>query len=77
MRAAPSVKDAGSGRSKRAGFALEATLLLLVIFTIIVLAGLSAVISLARSSDADYRGARPSHDADDRRHRSTGLTDRL
>lgn len=64
MHAAPLVKDAGSGRSKRAGFALEATLLLLVMFTIIVLAGLSAVTSLARSSDADYRGARASYAAE-------------
>ena len=48
----------------RRGFALETTLLLLVMFTIIVLAGLSAVTSLARSSDADYRGARVSYAAE-------------
>ena len=64
MYAARSVKNVRSGRSKRAGFALEATLLLLVMFTIIVLAGLSAVTSLARSSDADYRGARASYAAE-------------
>ncbi|WP_373062868.1 hypothetical protein [Gemmatimonas sp.] len=50
-------------RSRR-GFALEVVLLMLVMFSIIVLAGLSAVTTIARTSNADYRGARASYAAE-------------
>ncbi len=50
-------------RSRR-GFALEVVLLMLVMFAIIVLAGLSAVTTIARTSNADYRGARASYAAE-------------
>ena len=50
--------------STRKGFALETVLLLLVMFSIIILAGLSAVTSLARTSNADYRGARAAYAAE-------------
>lgn len=45
----------------RRGFALEAVLLILVMFSVIILAGLSAVTTISRTSDADYRGARVSY----------------
>lgn len=48
----------------RRGFALEVVLLMLVMFSIIVLAGLSAVTTIARTSNADYRGARASYAAE-------------
>jgi len=48
----------------RKGFALETVLLLLVMFSIVILAGLSAVTTLARTSNADYRGARASYAAE-------------
>lgn len=48
----------------REGFALEAVLLMLVMFSIIVIAGLSAVTTIARTSNADYRGARASYAAE-------------
>ncbi len=51
-------------RTPRKGFALETVLLLLIMFSIIVLAGLSAVTSLSRTSNADYRGARASYAAE-------------
>lgn len=51
-------------RTARRGFALETVLLLLVMFSIIILAGLSAVTTLARTSNADYRGARASYAAE-------------
>lgn len=51
-------------RSARKGFALETVLLLLIMFSIIILAGLSAVTTLARTSNADYRGARASYAAE-------------
>ena len=53
-----------SPRVARRGFALETVLLLLVMFSIIILAGLSAVTTLARTSNADYRGARASYAAE-------------
>ncbi len=53
----------GSRRTRR-GFALEVVLLMLVMFSIIVLAGLSAVTTIARTSNADYRGARASYAAE-------------
>jgi hypothetical protein len=49
---------------QRRGFALEVVLLLLVMFSIIVLAGLSAVTTISRTSNADYRGARASYAAE-------------
>lgn len=42
----------------RRGMALEVVLLMLVMFSIIVLAGLSTVTTVSRTSNADYRGAR-------------------
>ena len=50
-------------RSRR-GFALEVVVLMLVMFSIIVLAGLSAVTTISRTSNADYRGARASYAAE-------------
>jgi hypothetical protein len=49
---------------QRHGFALEIVLLLLVMFSVVVLAGLSAVTTMARTSDADYKGARASYAAE-------------
>ena len=46
---------------ERRGFALETVLLILVMFSVIVLAGLSAVTTISRTSNADYRGARASY----------------
>ena len=43
---------------KRKGFALESVLMLMVMFSVIILAGLSAVTSLTRSSNADYSASR-------------------
>ena len=48
----------------RRGFALEAVLMLMVMFSVIILAGLSAVTSLTRSSNADYRASRASYAAE-------------
>jgi hypothetical protein len=48
----------------RRGFALEIVLLMLVMFSVIVLAGLSAVTTISRTSNADYRGARASYAAE-------------
>lgn len=45
----------------RRGFALEVVLLMLVMFTVIILAGMSAVTTISRTSNADYRGARVSY----------------
>lgn len=53
-----------NGSRERRGFALEAVLMLLVMFSIIILAGLSAVTTLARTSNADYRAARASYAAE-------------
>ena len=52
------------GMRERRGFALEAVLMLLVMFSIIILAGLSAVSTLARTSNADYRASRASYAAE-------------
>lgn len=49
---------------ERKGFALEASLILLVMFSIIILAGLSAVTTLAKTSNADYRASRASYAAE-------------
>lgn len=64
MHARHAVDAARTDRSRRKGFALETVLLLLVMFSIIILAGLSAVTTLARTSNADYRGARASYAAE-------------
>jgi hypothetical protein len=48
----------------RRGMALEVVLLMLVVFSVIVLAGLSAVTTISRTSNADYRGARASYAAE-------------
>lgn len=48
----------------RDGFALEIVLLMLVMFSVIVLAGLSAVTTISRTSQADYGGARASYAAE-------------
>lgn len=45
----------------RRGFALESVLMLMVMFSVIILAGLSAVTSLSRSSNADYRASRATY----------------
>lgn len=45
----------------RRGFALEVVLLMLVMFAVIILAGMSAVTTISRTSNADYRGARVSY----------------
>ena len=50
-------------RSRR-GFALEAVLMLMVMFSVIILAGLSAVTSLTRSSNSDYRASRAAYAAE-------------
>jgi hypothetical protein len=49
---------------ERRGFALESVLMLLVMFSVIILAGLSAVTSLSRSSNSDYRASRVSYAAE-------------
>lgn len=48
----------------RHGFALEIVLLMLVMFSVVVLAGLSAVTTMSRTSNADYRGARAQYAAE-------------
>ena len=48
----------------RRGMALEVVLLMLVMFSIIILAGLSAVTTISRTSNADYRGARAGYAAE-------------
>lgn len=50
----------GLARGRR-GFAMEAALLILVMFSIIVLAGLSAVTTMSQTSNADYRASRASY----------------
>ncbi len=50
--------------NNRPGFALEVVLLILVMFSVIILAGLSAVTTISRTSNADYRGARVSYAAE-------------
>ncbi|WP_396215589.1 hypothetical protein [Gemmatimonas sp.] len=48
----------------RRGMALEVVLLMLVMFSVIVLAGLSAVTTISRTSNADYHGARATYAAE-------------
>lgn len=64
MQTQHAVGAAMKDRSARRGFALETVLLMLVMFSIIILAGLSAVTTLARTSNADYRGARAQYAAE-------------
>jgi len=54
----------GSPPRSRTGFALESVLMLMVMFSVIILAGLSAVTSLSRSSNADYRASRATYAAE-------------
>jgi Tfp pilus assembly protein PilX len=49
---------------RRAGFALEMVLLLMVLFASIILAGLSTVSTIARTSSADYQAARATYAAE-------------
>lgn len=58
------VKNQPNVRRSRRGFALEIVLLMLVMFSVVVLAGLSAVTTMARTSNADYRGARVGYAAE-------------
>ena len=57
-----------SGRRKpisdRAGFALEATLMLLILLTVLISAALAATMMVQRSSGVDYRGARATYAAE-------------
>lgn len=58
--AATNLKSRALVRLRR-GFALESVLMLLVMFSVIVLAGLSAVTSLSRTSNSDYRASRATY----------------
>ena len=49
---------------KRRGFALEAVLLLMLLFGIIITAGLTAVNTLSRTSVIDYRSSQTSYAAE-------------
>ncbi len=51
-------------RQHRAGFALESVLMVLVLFTVVVLAGLSTVSTVSRTSGADYQSARATYAAE-------------
>lgn len=64
MTASPKARRQEPVLRARKGFALETVLMLLIMFSVIILAGLSAVTTLARTSDADYRGARASYAAE-------------
>jgi hypothetical protein len=50
--------------SGRSGFALEATLMLLILLTVLISAGLAATLMVQRSSGVDYRGARATYAAE-------------
>ncbi|MCA0377022.1 MAG: pilus assembly PilX N-terminal domain-containing protein [Gemmatimonadetes bacterium] len=63
-RRVPTRSSSATGPRARRGFALEVVLLMLVMFSIVVLAGLSAVTTMARTSNADYRGARAGYAAE-------------
>lgn len=58
------MRETPEGPRVRQGFALESVLMLMVMFSIIILAGLSAVTSLTRSSNADYRASRATYAAE-------------
>ena len=50
--------------SNRRGFALEATLILLILLTVLISAGLAATMMVQRSAGVDYRGARATYAAE-------------
>ena len=50
--------------SSRSGFALEATMMLLILLTVLISAGLAATMMVQRSSGVDYRGARATYAAE-------------
>jgi len=50
--------------SGRSGFALEATLMLLILLTVLISAGLAATMMVQRGSGVDYRGARATYAAE-------------
>jgi hypothetical protein len=50
--------------SDQSGFALEATLMLLILLTVLISAGLAATMMVQRSSGVDYRGARATYAAE-------------
>ena len=54
----------GNPMSGRSGFALEATLMLLILLTVLISAGLAATMMVQRSSGVDYRGARATYAAE-------------
>lgn len=61
--AAVTARSLSRPRTRR-GFALESVLMMMVMFSVIILAGLSAVTSLSRSSNADYRASRATYAAE-------------
>jgi len=58
------VPSSHAGQTPRRGFALEAVLLLMLLFGIIITAGLSAVNTLSRTSTVDYRSSQTSYAAE-------------
>jgi hypothetical protein len=50
--------------SNRSGFALEATLIMLILLTVLISAGLAATLMVQRGSSVDYRGARATYAAE-------------
>jgi hypothetical protein len=54
----------GKPLAGRSGFALEATLMLLILLTVLVSAGLAATMMVQRSAGVDYRGARATYAAE-------------
>jgi hypothetical protein len=53
-----------SPERNRRGFALEATIILLVLLTVLISAGLAATMMVQRSAGVDYRGARVTYAAE-------------
>ena len=51
-------------RPRRAGFALEATLILLVLLTVLISAAVAATIMVQRGAGVDYRGAKATYAAE-------------
>lgn len=65
MRAARPIRQSThAGQTPRRGFALEAVLLLMLLFGIIITAGLSAVNALSRTSTVDYRSSQTTYAAE-------------
>ena len=50
--------------SNRSGFALEATLIMLILLTVLISAGLAATLMVQRGASVDYRGARATYAAE-------------